>query len=73
MAAALDGIPDDVLEMPEGLAQARIDPETGLLARLDNPNAIMEVFEAGRLPLMEDVVEGVNSHAPEEEDPYDLY
>jgi hypothetical protein len=59
--------------MPEGLALARIDPETGLLARLENRDAIMEVFEAGRLPPMEDVVEGVDSHAPAEEDPYDLY
>jgi penicillin-binding protein 1A len=73
MAVALAGIPDVTLEMPEGLAQARIDPETGLLSGLDNPDAIMEVFEAGRLPPMEDAAEGVDSHAPAEEDPYNVY
>jgi penicillin-binding protein 1A len=73
MAVALADVPDEVPEMPEGLTQARIDPETGLLARLDNPDAIMEVFEAGRLPPMEDAAEGVDSHAPAEEDPYDIY
>ena len=54
MAVALDGVPDSPPAMPEGLAQARIDPETGMLTRLDNEDAIMEIFQAGRLPPMPD-------------------
>ena len=73
MGVALKGVPDRVPELPEGLAQARIDPETGLLAKLDNPDAIMELFQAGRLPSMEERQAGENPDATEEEDPYDNY
>lgn len=72
MRVALNGVPDQPPQMPEGLAQARIDPGSGLLARLDNPDAIMELFEAGNLPRMEPRQAGDNRDVTEEEDPYDL-
>jgi len=71
--AALDGGEDKPPEMPEGLARARIDPETGLLARLDDRDAIMEIFEAGKLPPMADSGYGESPDAPLEEDPYEIY
>jgi penicillin-binding protein 1A len=73
MDTALQDVPDQPPRMPGGLAQARIDPETGLLARLDNPDAIVELFQAGRLPRMEENPAGDSPDAPEEEDPYDIY
>ena len=73
MAVALEGRPDTPPAMPPGLVQARIDPDTGLLAALDNPKAIMEVFQAGHLPEMEEGSQGVNADAKTEENPYDIY
>ncbi len=73
METALQGVPDQPPAMPEGLAQAKIDPESGLLAKLDNPDAIMELFQAGRLPRMEDNPAGENPDAQEQEDPYEFY
>ena len=73
MRVALQNIPEQPVEIPEGITQARIDPETGLLARLENHDAIMEVFITGSLPPMEDTVEGDHSDAGTEEDPYDTF
>ncbi len=73
MRVALTDVPDLVPEIPEDITQARIDPDTGLLARLENYDAIMEVFNTGSLPPMEDVVEGDHSDAGTEEDPYDSF
>ena len=73
MAVALEGVEDKPPLMPEGLAQAKIDPETGMLARLDNPDAIMEIFQAGRLPPMQEMEQGEEQDAPLEEDPYEIY
>ena len=73
MRVALQNVPDDALEIPEGITQARIDPVTGMLARLENPAAVMEVFETGSLPSMEDAVEGDDSDVSAEEDPYDSF
>jgi penicillin-binding protein 1A len=73
MAIALEGVDDKPPIMPEGLAQARIDPDTGLLARLDNHNAIMEVFEAGKLPPMEQASGEQSQDVSAEEDPYEIY
>ena len=72
MAKALDGVIDKPPLMPEGLAQARIDPDSGLLARLDNNNAIMEIFQVGKLP-MEEAGGGENRDVSTEEDPYEIY
>jgi len=73
MAIALEGLEDSPPTMPEGLAQARIDPETGLLARLDNNTAIMEIFQAGRLPPMQQSPGEENQEVSSEEDPYEIY
>lgn len=70
---ALQDIPDRAVKIPEGIAQARINPETGLLARLENHDAVMEVFVMGSLPPMEDALEGDRSDARTEEDPYDTF
>jgi penicillin-binding protein 1A len=73
MGVALDGIEDKPPEMPEGLAQAKIDPESGMLAAPDNPAAIMEIFQAGRLPPMQQSRMGATQDVPAEEDPYQIY
>jgi penicillin-binding protein 1A len=73
MRVALRDIEDDVPEIPEGITQARINPETGLLARLENPNAVMEVFKSGSLPAMEAGVETDLTEKLTEEDPYDNF
>ena len=73
MRVALQDVPDQAPEIPEGITQARIDPDTGLLARIENHDAIMEVFDMGSLPPMEDAVEGDQSDAVTEEDPYDSF
>jgi penicillin-binding protein 1A len=73
MRVALQDVPDEIPEIPDGITQARIDPETGLLARLENHDAVMEVFSMGSLPPMEDAVEGDYSDAGTEEDPYDNF
>jgi len=70
---ALDGVPDEPAPLPPGLVQAKINPDTGLLAALESPGGIMEVFEAGHLPEMEDHQQGVRQDAAQEEDPYDIY
>jgi penicillin-binding protein 1A len=73
MGEALEGLEDKRPAMPEGLAQARINPETGMLARAGDPDSVMEVFQAGRLPPMPADVEGEDQDAPLEEDPYEIY
>jgi len=73
MAVALEGMEDKPPVMPEGLSQAKIDPKTGLLARLDNDTAIMEIFQAGRLPPMEEPGQGDDQDDALEENPYEIY
>ena len=73
MRVALQDVPDQSPEIPEGITQARIDPVTGLLARIENRDAIVEVFDMGSLPAMEDAKEGEQSDAVTEENPYDSF
>lgn len=73
MRVALADLPDLVPKVPEGITRARVDPDTGLLARAENNSAIMEVFITGNLPQMEDAVKGNHAVTGEEEDPYDSY
>ena len=73
MRVALEGVPDTPPLLPEGLAAARIDPATGLIATLENTEAIVELFEVGNLPPMEQAAEGADPDAAPEEDPYDIY
>jgi len=44
MKDALDGVPQQVPVQPTGLISVKIDPDTGLLARPGQKNAIFEVF-----------------------------
>ncbi|MEE4294704.1 MAG: penicillin-binding protein 1A [Xanthomonadales bacterium] len=73
MRVALDGVPDTPPAMPDGLAQARIDPDTGLLVPPDRADAIMEIFQADHLPPMMDSNTGDKEDAASEEDPYEIY
>ena len=73
MRVALKDVPETTRDIPEGITQARIDPDSGLLARIENQDAILEVFDMGSLPPMEDAVEGDQSDAVTEEDPYDSF
>ena len=52
MGPALNGvpIPKDPFPRPFGIEDARIDPNTGLLANADDPDSIWEFFESGKLP-----------------------
>jgi penicillin-binding protein 1A len=71
MRQALQGIKDRPPQMPEGLAQAKINPETGLIARLDNPDTMMEVFEVGKMPPMEAAAGGDSQDVSAAQDPYE--
>jgi penicillin-binding protein 1A len=73
MAVALDGVEETLPPMPDGLAQARIDPETGLLVPLAEEGTIMEIFQVGKLPPMQESGEGESQDATIEEDPYEIY
>ncbi|MBS0394625.1 MAG: penicillin-binding protein 1A [Proteobacteria bacterium] len=50
MGEALAGRPEHRLPQPEGIVSARISPTTGELARPNDPDAMFELFLAGRLP-----------------------
>lgn len=50
MGAVLDGVPEKPLVQPKGMVTVRIDPETGLLARANTPNAIFETFRIEYAP-----------------------
>lgn len=50
MREALSGLPEHRLEQPPGLVTVRIDPETGLLARSNNADAIFEIFREENVP-----------------------
>jgi penicillin-binding protein 1A len=50
MGEALKGRPEHVQPEPEGLVTVRIDPDTGLLARGDQPDAIFETFREDTVP-----------------------
>ena len=50
MKSALEGMPEHIMKKPPGLVFARIDPDTGKLAKPDSTNAIFEVFTSGTAP-----------------------
>ncbi len=53
MGKALDGVPSKPEPQPPGIVTVRIDPQTGLQARPDNPDAIFEYFREGHEPKLE--------------------
>ena len=68
MAVALEGRPESSAEVPVGLAQALINPESGLRARPGTRGAIQEWFHADQLPPLEPL-----SDNGSDEDPYDIF
>ncbi|MBT8145131.1 MAG: peptidase, partial [Gammaproteobacteria bacterium] len=50
MQVALDGVDEQAHITPPGLVRVRISPESGLLARADDQDAIFEVFRVGDVP-----------------------
>jgi penicillin-binding protein 1A len=50
MGEALAGRPDHRLPQPEGIVSARISPSNGELAKANDPDAVFELFLAGKLP-----------------------
>jgi penicillin-binding protein 1A len=50
MGPALEGAPEARPPEPPGLVTVRISPETGLLARSGDPEAIFETFRVGEVP-----------------------
>ncbi|MCC4308322.1 penicillin-binding protein 1A [Alcanivorax marinus] len=53
MGKALDGVEERYPPQPPGIVSVRIDPESGLQARPDNPNAIFEYFREDNVPELE--------------------
>jgi penicillin-binding protein 1A len=50
MGKALKGKPESKLTKPDTLVEVKIDPETGLLARPKQANAVIEYFKNGEAP-----------------------
>ncbi len=50
MQSVLKDRPQADFEVPPGITFARIDPLTGLLARPDTPNSVLEAFRRGEVP-----------------------
>jgi penicillin-binding protein 1A len=50
MREALKGVPQVRRPMPDGLVTLRIQPDTGMLASGENPDAILETFMTDHLP-----------------------
>ncbi|HEX5512800.1 MAG TPA: penicillin-binding protein 1A [Gammaproteobacteria bacterium] len=64
MRVALEGVPEQPLKQPDGLVTVRIDPESGLTARAENPEAVFEVFTADSVPPLEPAA-GAGGGAPQ--------
>ena len=50
MREALQGVPEQRRDMPEGLVTLRISPATGTLVSAENPDGIPELFMVNHLP-----------------------
>ena len=50
MGEALAGRPEHRLPQPEGIVSARISPANGELAKANDPDAVFELFLAGKVP-----------------------
>ena len=61
MKVALEGVPESTMERPAGLVTVRIDPDTGLLAGANHPNAIFESFRAAQVPPRGDTASATNA------------
>jgi penicillin-binding protein 1A len=54
MKVALKGKPESELKQPENVVAVRIDPSSGLLARPNQANGIIEYFRDKEVPAEED-------------------
>ncbi len=54
MKVALKGKPEHDMKQPEDVVAVRIDPSSGLLARPNQPNGIIEFFRQKEIPAEED-------------------
>ena len=63
MRSALEGVPEEFLERPEGLVTMRIDPETGAPALAGDAEAIFETFRAENAPVWSPVSAPASAHA----------
>jgi penicillin-binding protein 1A len=68
MRKALAGMPYSTMPQPPGIVTARIDPETGLLAGVNQTDAIFEVFRQGTEPHTQATV-STNTPAADTGDP----
>jgi membrane carboxypeptidase/penicillin-binding protein len=50
MKTVLNTMPESLAPTPPGIVNVRIDPQTGLLAPADFPNAVFEVFRKEYAP-----------------------
>ncbi|HCU90608.1 MAG TPA: peptidase [Gammaproteobacteria bacterium] len=50
MRSALASSPESKMERPAGLVTVKIDPKTGLLAAVNDPNAVFELFREDNVP-----------------------
>lgn len=72
MRVALEHIPESPPVLPDGIAQVRIDPDTGALAEPGISSSILEVFRIDHIP----EAKKTKIRTPDgnlEEDPYDVY
>ena len=63
MRSALDGVPEEYLERPEGLVTIRIDPESGEPSPAGDSGAIFETFRAENAPLRTSASAARSAHA----------
>jgi penicillin-binding protein 1A len=75
MRVALDGMPENLQEQPEGLVTIRIDAETGKRADSNTTKSLFELFREENAPRQKAVVksnsgntDGIVVNAPESED-----
>lgn len=73
MKVALAGVPDSTMAEPQGIVNARIDKETGLLANAGTANSTLEIFQANQLPeRSQEVSQSIGTSAPTDENFDDL-
>jgi len=75
MRVALDGMEEHTTITPPGLIRVKISPESGLLARADDSDAIFEIFRLGQIPEreIEDPVDLFNPESDSEEEQQPLF
>ncbi len=67
MRKALQQFPPKVFPRPPGLITVRIDPETGLLAYPQQPNAIFEIFRRQHVPTLQVPYQDAPTSIPEDD------